>query len=276
MVKNNDMNLLYCGNDGAFDGILISLLSITKYCSEKLNVYIFTMDLEQENKKWKSISNEQINTLNKVVKAKNELSKILLIDVKDLYMKYLHDGKNKNSNYTPYAQLRLLADKVDAMPNKILYLDTDTVARADISNLYKLNIEDYELAGVKDYYGKIFINFNYINTGVLLLNLDLIRKNDLFNKSINMIMNKKMLLPDQSAINKYCKRKLILERKFNEQKKLKDNTVIRHFTKTIIWVPFFHTRNIKPWNIDYMHKYKIHWLDETLNDYLNLKNTTEN
>ena len=29
--------------------------------------------------------------------------------------------------------------------------------------------------------------------------------------------------------------------------------MIQHFAKTIIWFPFFHTRNIKPWQVDELH-----------------------
>ena len=40
------MNILFCGNSRAFDGILIAVLSITKYYKGELNIYIFTAELE--------------------------------------------------------------------------------------------------------------------------------------------------------------------------------------------------------------------------------------
>ena len=40
------MNILFCGNSRAFDGILIAVLSITKYYKGELNIYIFTAGLE--------------------------------------------------------------------------------------------------------------------------------------------------------------------------------------------------------------------------------------
>ena len=41
------INVLYCGNDGVFDGILTSILSILKRTGtrEPFRFFIFTMDL---------------------------------------------------------------------------------------------------------------------------------------------------------------------------------------------------------------------------------------
>lgn len=65
-----------------------------------------------------------------------------------------------------------------------------------------------KLHGSLDYYGKWFfknkkIKFNYINSGVLLLNLKKIRETELFKKAREMCQNKKMFMPDQSSLNKY-------------------------------------------------------------------------
>ena len=64
-----------------------------------------------------------------------------------------------------------------------------------------------KLHGSLDYYGKWFfknkkIKFNYINSGVLLLNMKKIRETGLFKKAREMCQNKKMFMPDQSSLNK--------------------------------------------------------------------------
>ena len=40
------MNIMYCGDSNTIDGIMISLLSITKHIDDELHVYILTMNFE--------------------------------------------------------------------------------------------------------------------------------------------------------------------------------------------------------------------------------------
>ena len=119
------------------------------------------------------------------------------------------------------------------------------------------------------------MGYHYINTGVLLLNLDKIRKTELFEKCIKMLNKRRIFLPDQTALNRKSKYKKILERKYNEQKSyLRDDTVIQHFSKTIIWYPFFpffYTKNIKPWQCELVKSELTRKYDDILDEYLSLK-----
>ena len=173
--------------------------------------------------------------------------------------------------------LRLYADLVPDMPSKIMYLDNDVVAYNSFKSFYDLDNSKYELVGARDFYGKYFYSKNkikkdYLNSGVLILNLDLIRKSGSFKKARFMCQTRKMLLPDQAAINKYCKPKLIVKRKYNEQHALKNDTVFRHFTTTFKFFPYFRTQKVKPWNIDRLHEIlKCHEFDDILTSYQQLK-----
>lgn len=124
--------------------------------------------------------------------------------------------------------------------------------------------------GSLDYYGKWFfknkkIKFNYINSGVLLLNLKKIRETELFKKAREMCQNKKMFMPDQSSLNKLSVGKKIEKRKYNEQRRLKKDTVFQHFTTSFRLLPFFHKVTIKPWDIEKVHKgLKIFEYDDIL------------
>ena len=71
--------------------------------------------------------------------------------------------------------------------------------------------------------------------------------------------------------NKYARKKKFLPFKFNEQKKLKDDTIIRHFSMTIKFFPKFRTQNIKPWNIDKVHSVLgITEFDDILDEYIRI------
>ena len=56
------------------------------------------------------------------------------------------------------------------------------------------------------------------------------REEDIFQKCRKMVVEKKMLLPDQTALNEYCTQIKYLPSKYNEQNKRQEDTVIRHFS----------------------------------------------
>lgn len=264
--------LIYTGNDKMFDGILISLLSATKHNAMPLDVYILTMDMSDKNPDYLPFSEEHRVFLENMIKETNGESRITLLDVGDLYAASMLASPNNVTKYTPYCFLRLFSDKLDCLPDKVLYLDTDTVINGDIGQLYDINIDGYEFAGALDYYGRWFFDRRYINSGVLLINLKKIRETGLFERTLEMCAKKRIFLPDQTALNKFAKNKLIISSVYNEQKHFKDGTIIQHFSKTILWLPFFHTRNIKPWQVDEVKNVLTHKYDDILDSYVELKN----
>lgn len=177
------MNILLCGNEKVFDGALSELISITNKTKEDVKCYIFTMDLSRIKPEYTSIKDEQIEFLNKVVKSKNSRNSVEKVDVTEIYEKEFGYCKNENAYCTPYTLLRLLADLIPGIPDKILYLDIDMMAGDDISKLYNIDITDYEYAAVKEKYGSVFIWPDYINAGMLLLNMKKIKETRTFKKS---------------------------------------------------------------------------------------------
>lgn len=247
--------ICFSGNGKIFEGLLMSVMSLADKASEPLKLYILTMDLTKENPKFNSFSDEQIKLLNDVVKEKNPKSEVVKVDATQDYIKYLRDGKNHENGYTPYTLLRLLLDLTPNIPDKLIYLDIDTMCVSDIKQLYDVDIEGYDFAAVKDYMGRFWINRHYCNAGVMLLNMKQIKENGLFEKCRNKVNKTKMLMPDQTALNKYGKKKY-LPFKFNEQRKIKTDTVVKHFCKGIVFfLPFgFHIYNIKQWQREKVHK----------------------
>lgn len=266
------MNIVYAGNYKVFDGLLISLLSLVEVNHEAIDVYVLTMDLTELSDDYVSISQRDLDIIEKELKKVNSNSRIIRIDVRSIFDKALAYSKNLVNRYTPYALLRLLLDEIEIIPDKVLYLDTDTVINKRINELYSTDISNYEFAGVKDRYGSFFFNPWYCNTGVLLLNMKKIRETGLFKKVVSLLNAKKVFLSDQTGLNKMAKRKKIIARKFNEQKNVKPETVIRHFSMQFRLLPKFHFINVKPWNIDDVHNiYNCHDFDHILSKYLEIK-----
>ena len=267
------INILLCGNKKVFDGALTELISITNKTKETINCYILTMDLTRKNQEYMAIEDKQISFLEYVIKTKNEKNCVKKIDVTDLYEREFGYGKNENAYCTPYTLLRLLVDLIPEIPDKILYLDIDMMANDDISKLYNIDISEYEYAAVKEKYGCWIIRPDYINAGMLLLNMKKIKETKLLEKARILIKNKKMLFADQDAIFWSTTKKKIVPRIYNEQSKFnKKDTIICHFSKRLMFRPYPHTENIKQWQIKEVHDVlKCYAFDSDLEEYLKWK-----
>ncbi len=292
------INLMFCGNYKVLDGMIISLLSIVKHCKKALNIYVLTMDLQELNENYKPIEKNHIKVLNDIVKKVNKESEVILIDITKYFKEEMLNSANINTHYTPYILVRLFSDKIEQIPDKILYLDSDLVVYKNIEPLYNMKIDNYDFAACIDEIGKTFIRKDYVNSGVLLMNMKKLREEDSLKKCRDMVVNKKMLLPDQSALNEICKDKKYLDRKYNEQKRREEDTVIRHYSMTmkvmfnfnpkkrklvkkycsiLKFIPFLKFLNVKPWNVEGIHEiYNIHDFDDILNEYKSIKEKIEN
>ena len=272
------VNILLCGNEKVFDGALTELISITNKTKGPINCYIFTANLTRIKPEYTPLQDEQIEFLNQVVKSKNEENRVQKIDVTELYEKEFCNCKNENAYCTPYTLLRLLADLVPDMPDKLLYLDIDMMLNDDITKLYNIDITDYEYAAVREKYGSIFLYRDYINAGMLLFNMKKVKETGLLEKARNLIRTKKMLFADQDAVYWSTTKKMLLPRKFNEQRSYnREDTVICHFCKRLLWTPYPRVRNHKQWHIEAVHKeLKCHAFDDDLNEYLEWKNKYSN
>ncbi len=259
-------NILICGNDAVYKGILLEALSYIKHNDKPVKLYILTMDLSEIKPNYIKITDEHVKLILDVLQSKNKESNIDVIDCKEMYLNELANSKNNLSIYTPYAILRLFADRV-INEDKILYLDTDIMVNKSLDELFNIDLGDYEYAGARDYLGRVFINPRYINSGVLLLNLKRIRETKLFQKCLDELKIKKYAFPDQTVLNKFVLKKKFLPMIYNYQHGYKKKCVLKHFCKTILWRPFYIV-NIKQWEIDRVHKvYHIHAFDDIYEQY---------
>ena len=132
------ISILLCGNEKFFDGALTQLISIKNRTKEAINCYIFTMDATRLNKDYIPMTDKQIDFLNEVVKSKNLESQVTKIDVTEIYEREFLNCANEKAYCTPYTLLRLLADLIQNIPDKLLYLDIDIMVGKDIKKLQEL------------------------------------------------------------------------------------------------------------------------------------------
>ena len=132
--------------------------------------------------------------------------------------------------YTIGCMFRLIMPRILKNLDKLIYLDADLLFCRDIKDLWDIDIAGYSLAAVRDV---IFDNGirqpkfveegivskdRYFNSGVLLMNLDAIRKKgDLLELSIAFLENNPdTALPDQDALNYYFNdTALLLDKNWN-------------------------------------------------------------
>ena len=158
------------------------------------------------------------------------------------------------------------------MPDKFLYLDADVMLCRDVGLLYDMDIHGYEYAAAPDHYGKFLIHPRYINAGVLLFNMKQCRRTGIFEKSRELLRRRKLLFADQSALARSSTRRKVISQRYNDQKFLYPNTVIRHFSKRLFYFPYPHTENIKQWHTEQVRKrFGYTCFDDILQEYQTLK-----
>lgn len=131
--------------------------------------------------------------------------------------------KEENRSYTNAALIRLLLSQY--LPEeKVLYLDTDAIVVKNIESLWQTNLDSYYIAGIQDkgvlalidYLDLKGINENYINSGVVLMNLKKIREDNLISKFFTLLNKETYRFPDQDVLNKVCFPKvLFLDNTYN-------------------------------------------------------------
>jgi lipopolysaccharide biosynthesis glycosyltransferase len=271
-------NILFCGNIKVFDGILTCMLSMfmrTK-SEEPFHIFIFTMDVSYLREDYLPVSDQQIRFLQQVAAEYNPANVVEKIDVTELYKKEFSKCPNESAYCSPYTLLRLLADKISDIPEKLLYLDADILFNREPELLYDMDVNGYEYAAARDHYGKYLLHHDYINAGVLLLNMEEIKNTGLFEKARELIRKKKLLFADQDAVYQSTTKKKLLPQKYNDQKFLHENTVIRHFSKRLFYLPYPHTDNIKQWDVSRIHRvFGYSAFDDILFEYVYLKKKFE-
>lgn len=139
--------------------------------------------------------------------------RIEFINVNNIPEYITKDSPNYNTKYSKMSYIRCFFSKA-LNENKILYIDADAIVIDDLKDLWNTNLKDKALAGVKEagewskHLGIDGMDDKYINSGVLLMNLDLIRKEKLDDTMIDLLNRNFYHFPDQDVINIACKDKI--------------------------------------------------------------------
>lgn len=171
-----------------------------------------------------NVSDDNRERLKLCEKLNEEHCKVHIVNMsdhfKDFSLHYKSNAGLMHSVTTP-ALYRLKLPSLLSKHNKVLYLDTDVLVRKDLSELWEMDISDIYLAGVPVAWAqgkprdrnrwlktsRISTMDFYVNSGVLLMNLEKMRQNNIEEKCLSEIGNKnfaKLDPADQLILNFTC------------------------------------------------------------------------
>lgn len=137
----------------------------------------------------------------------------VILDFKQIETDILKDCYfDKSKHYGDIMMFaRLLLSSVLPDLDKIIYLDCDIVVLNDLQSLWNFDVSDVAVAMAPDFTLKDKSTLNrlgittgyYLNSGVILMNLDYWRKHDVQNRIFSYILEKgdKLIYNDQDALN---------------------------------------------------------------------------
>lgn len=163
------MNIAYHCSDAYARILGVSLASLfeNNIYTDEINIYIIERRISDKNKK----------ALNSI--AEQYCRKIIYIPMPDINKKEHLSLKKVKKKWMFDSYCRLYLD--DLLPEeleKVLYLDSDVLVTDSLDMLWKTDLKNHCVAGVKDCFGDNYYkllglkeNSSYCNSGVLLINL---------------------------------------------------------------------------------------------------------
>lgn len=209
--SNDVMHIVFAANNIPYlEGAGVAIFSILTHAeptdSYKFYIYI-TEKLAEEN-----LPVPQIEAFNTLREDFQSIAQIEIIPLKELP---LPDNVNP-SLWGQAGLLRLFLPDLMPSISKIIYLDCDFLALKNIKPIHQtLHLNDSNwIAAVKDIYHELhtqklrqnfgckdFPDNTYVNSGLLVMNLDQLRTDHFVEKTINWLNLHDADMPDQDAIN---------------------------------------------------------------------------
>ena len=198
IIQDNDaINVCFSTDNNYIQHLGVAIASILKNTKTKKKIDFYILNdgslLNKNKKKLKTLENLKENVKINFLSIDGE-------NFKEFYL--LKDSHFSYATYYRYSIPSLL-NKI----SKIIYLDCDLIFQDDIEKLYETPLEDNYIAAVKDILQKenrLRLNLNdYFNAGVLLIDLDKLRKNNIEKILIETTKkyDNKLRWQDQDVIN---------------------------------------------------------------------------
>ena len=191
---NNKVHIIVNMNNKYFYPALVSINSALRNSNKNKTTLVYHILLP------KTIKKDYINKIKLLLKIYPTNLVLIIYNMGKLFSKF---KRNRFSEVTFYRLLSPLFIPLD----KIIYMDSDVLVFKDLEEMYNLQLHNNYALGYLDllsdgvdYLG--LISEKYINAGVLLLNLKLIREHNKVYELLHMAKySKNMKNNDQTIIN---------------------------------------------------------------------------
>lgn len=251
------INILLSVNKKFLEYVEELIITLTHYSSKKINFYLMYIEGELNSEDLQKISDFILNT-----KKANIIT--VKFDTNNLEGVPITDDEGAYFGLESYSRL-FSAFKLPKSIDKILYLDADMICSGDIAELYDIDFEGKtwcaceDLGVTKKHLDRIGFpnNYKYINSGMLLINLQKLRENYTERDIVRLIRENqdKLIYPDQDFINLIFKDDIkIISNKYNlvikdvRFNKLKEKPLIIHYAGSV-----------KPWD-DNVSRFEIEYM----------------
>ncbi len=132
-----------------------------------------------------------------------------------LVMKDVLQGIYINEKYTVAASYRLLLPQILPEHDQVIYMDCDMIVRSSVSAIYNsVDLDNFYLGAVfetpLDFQRTYMVEIGcdpdkYINSGFLIMNLKLLRQDNIVTRFLELAKSDKYIFPDQDILNIVCK-----------------------------------------------------------------------
>ena len=210
MNNKSEVNVCFVMDSGYVMPTCVAVTSIfvNKNINTNYNIYILCNNVSQEDK-------------DKFLELSRKDFAIYFVDLDN--MEKYSDLGIETISATPTSISKFFVPDILKDLDKVIYLDGDIIVNKDLAELFSIELEDNYVAAVKDLCGIDHSNykkedFRYFNSGVMLMNLKEMRKNDLSKKMLEYRLNGYNDMMDQDTLNYILKEHvMILPLKYNMQ-----------------------------------------------------------
>ena len=167
--------------------------------------------------------------------------------------KYWRGSPNALCGWTWIVLIRSQYHRLLSDVDMVLNLDLDAFALRDVSGLWRLDMRDKLVAGVRETTPLDRRDFPYFNMGVTMLNLDLLRRSGAGDEVEWALHRRYMQYSEQDAFNRICSGAVLwLPREWNAGKGTEPygDPIIRHFmaeSKTYRQSDIYRRFDAMPW-----------------------------
>ena len=265
--------IFFAVDDGYVPFLAVALESLIRNSSKNYYyaIKILYTNIEERNKK-------------KISKYERDNVKIEFVNL-NYYIEEVKDKLYTRDYYTNTTYFRLFIPNLYPQYDKVLYLDSDIVVLGDIADLYNVEIGDNLVAAAPDdviQSSNIFQEYaervvgvakyqNYFNAGILLMNLDEMRKFEFQEKFLYLLEQIKFTVAqDQDYLNRLCKGRVKIISTVWDRMPIPDSSVKDEDLKIIHYNLIY-----KPWHFDDVLYSKYFWdyakITEFYKDILTMK-----